>query len=317
MPTVKDVHIDAAMTGISIAYRNEMYIAERIFRAIPGLSKQSDKFFKYQKGAWFRDEAGPRPPGSAARRGSYPVTNDTYFAEEIAFAEPVPDELRENADAPLNPDIDATEHATDKILLHKERRVAQLLLTPSNWASGHTEDADGKWAAGAGNTFIQSVEAGIEVVRKKTGRRPNILVMDATTLSQIKQEATVLDRIKYVERGVVTPMLLASLFGLEEVLIGDAIYSNAPEKADGSDFNGVEIWETNPGKGSAFLAYRPPSPGLRTPATGYFFPWRTRQVRRYRDEEKFHQDIVEAYENYDVKFTGNDMGYLWYDTHTT
>ena len=37
---------------------------------------------------------------------------------------------------------------------------------------------------------------------------------------------TVIDRIKYTGRDVATPELLASLFGVARVVVGDAIYSN-------------------------------------------------------------------------------------------
>lgn len=43
-PTKSSVHIDSAMSNISIAYRNENYIAEQIFPNVP-VQHQSDKYF--------------------------------------------------------------------------------------------------------------------------------------------------------------------------------------------------------------------------------------------------------------------------------
>jgi len=45
-PTRKDVHIDGPMTNISIAFRNDVYIAERVFPIVP-VNKISDKFFVF------------------------------------------------------------------------------------------------------------------------------------------------------------------------------------------------------------------------------------------------------------------------------
>jgi hypothetical protein len=311
-PTVKDVHVDAAMSKLSLAYRNRGYVAERVFPQVP-VQKQSDRYYIFSKGAWFRDEAGVRAPSSRAPRGGYAVSTDTYFANEWAFAKEVPDELRENADAPLNPDQEAVEFATEKVLLRKERLVAGIVFN-SAWST--SEDAEGLWAAGTGNTFISDVERAIDSVRKTTGRRPNVMVMDAGTLKEVKQEATVLDRIKYTERGIVTPDLIAAMFDLEEVLVGEAIYSSAEEKADASDFTSANIWEKNAGKGSAFLLWRPAQPGIMVPSAGYSFTWKPREVRRWREEAE-HQDVIECAESFDPKLTGADLGFLFSDTTLT
>jgi hypothetical protein len=312
-PTTKDVHVDAAMTHLSLAYRNRGYVAERVLAPVNVL-KQSDRYFIFAKGAWFRDEAGLRAPSSRAPRGGYTVSTDTYFCNEWAFAKEVPDELRENADAPLNPDQEAVDFATEKVLLRKERAVAGLILDPAKWAN--SEDAEGLWAAGSGNTFIADVERAIDTVRRATGRRPNVMVMDAGTLKDIKQEDTVLSRIKYSERGIVTPDLIAAMFDLEEVLVGEAIYSSAEEKADGSDFSSANIWERNAGKGSACLLWRPAQPGIMVPAAGYTFTWKPRVIRRWREEAE-HQDVIECAESFEPKVTGADLGFLFYDTTLT
>ena len=101
------------------------------------------------------------------------------------------------------------------------------------------------------------MEARIETIRKNTGFRPNVLTLSANNLPEIKQESSVLDRIKYTERGIVTAPLIAAMFELDECLIGDAIYSSAEETEAGDDFTGVNVWEKTADKGSAFLFYRP------------------------------------------------------------
>jgi hypothetical protein len=160
------------------------------------------------------------------------------------------------------------------------------------------------------------VEAALETVRKATGRRPNVLVLDAGTPAQLKQESTLLERIKYTQKAVLTGDLIASLFDLEECLIGGAIYSSAEEKADGTDWTSAGIWEVNAGKGSAALIYRPRTPAIMTPSCGYTFVWKPRVVKRWREEAE-HQDVLEASESFDVKITGADLGYFFYDTVVT
>lgn len=297
-PTTKDMHIDAALTNISVAYRNMSYIADRIFPIVP-VVKQSDKYYYFHKGPWFRDDAGIRAPGTAARRGGYSIADESYYCNEYAFAKEIADEELENADAVLSPDRDAVDYVTNQILLHKEKLVATAVLA---WAVN--EDANAGWAAGTGNTFIADIRAGREEIRAATGVYPNKLVIDSKTLEQLKEETTILDKIKYVERGIVSAPLIAAICELDEVIIGTAVYSSAEETQLGTDFTAVDIWEKTATKGSAFLYYVPPAPGRKIPSAGYCFRWKDRQVKRWREED-IHSDVVEASENFDILTIGS------------
>lgn len=326
------MHIDAIMTNISVKYSNAIYIYRKVFPIVP-VKKQSDKYFIFRKGAWFRDEAGVRGPGGHAPRGGYVLATDNYFAENWAFATPIPDEARKNADPPLRPDINATQFATDKIELRMERLVANNVIKTGVWTGQADKDVNATWVAGTGNTFIKDVFDGIESIRKTIGRRPNVLMMDSKTFKETAQEATVLDRIKYtgtnLQPAMVTPNMIAAIFGLQEVVIGDTIYSNADEKADGTDFNSVDIWELNATKGSAFLYYRTNAPAIEEPNAGYSFVWidpdipntgvantNGRRIVRWREDSP-HQDVIEASQAMDPKVTGADCGALFYDTIIT
>ena len=256
---VRSQIVAGPLANVSVAYRNKSYIADRIFPIIDKVSPRA-KITKYLKGAWFRDEASIRAAGTEAARGKYPMTSVSVATAEYAFAKEVTDEDRRDAKVagapPLNPDNDAIEFAADKVDLKKERRVASLILD-GTWCGVAGEDAEGGWAAGDSNTFIDDVESRIETIRMNAGVRPTGLMLSANILPEIKQESTVLERIKYTERGVVTAYLIAAMFELEECVIGDAIYSSDEETAAGDDFTAVNVWEKNATKGSAFLYYRP------------------------------------------------------------
>jgi len=330
-PTANDVHVDQFLTNFVMRYTNQNYIAMDVLSHLK-VNKRSDKFAKFLKGAWFRDEAGIRAPGTESRGGGFPVSNDTYFCDEWAWHDDIPDEVRENADAPLKPDQDATEFCINKILLRLERLAASLVMTAANWETGHTQDAEGGWTAGASSTFITDMEYAIDYVLSATGYRPNVLVLDHTTYSKIRQDDDVLDKIKYTQRGVVTADMIASMFDLDRVLVGSAVYNSDSEAADGSDFTAANIWETNSGQGSAVLLYAPRTVSLKEPTAGAFFQWIRASiaeaykgaqangnpvgVRKWR-EKSIHSDRVEAFMDVDAKLTGNDLGFLFYDTHTT
>lgn len=321
---VRGMMVSGPLANVSVAYRNRSYIGDRVFPILDNIDPKA-QIARYLKGAWFQDEAGIRAPGTRAKRGGFPTDYITISTKEYAFAKEVADEDRRFAQSkfapPLKPDQDALEFCADKIDLSKERRIASLVLG-STWSGVAGEDAEGGWAAASsGNTFITDVETRIETIRQNTGVRPNVLMLSANVLPEIKRESTVIDRIKYVERGIVTAPLIAALFDLDEVLVGDAIYSTAKETKAGTEWTAKNVWEKNASKGSAFLFYRPPGPGLKTPCPGYQarVPYENGQVRRVSTwrENAEHQDVYEVAEETDIVVTGADLGFLWYDCIAT
>ena len=58
-PTVRDVHIDRAMSNMSVGYRNQNYIAEQVFPRVP-VQKKSDYYFVFPREAWFLDQVQVR-----------------------------------------------------------------------------------------------------------------------------------------------------------------------------------------------------------------------------------------------------------------
>lgn len=336
-PTPKDVHKDSALSSISIAYRPAGFLADQIFPIVK-VGKQSDYYFTWPKGAWFRNEAGARSPGARANRGTIPLSSALYKCIEYAFGHKVPIEVINNADAPIRPMETGTKYATQKVLLAKEIIASNLICTAANWTS--SEDVAGLWAPQAtatDNTFILDVLTAKETIRKLIGFYPNTMILDAKTFTKIKQVQSVLDRIKYTgtsgKPADVTAQTLAQLFELDRVLIGTGLYSDAEEVVAATDFNAVDLWETNATKGSCWLGYVSPSPAIDMPSAGYCFNWPgdegmegMREVAAggnpyrtvgYYWERDVKSYIVEASEYFDLEITSADAGFLFYDTIVT
>lgn len=324
-PDVRELLVAGPLANVSIQYRNRSYIGDRVFRIIDNVDPKA-KITRYLKGAWFRDEAGVRAPGTRAKRGSFPADYLDVNTKEYAFAKEVTDEDRRNAKRqnapPLSPDTDAIEFTADKIDLNKENRVAALIKATS-WSDlgAGGEDAEGLWSPNDNtNTFVTDVLAGIETIRGNCGLKPNILVIDAGTYNALKKVDALLDRIRYTQRGILTADLIAAMFDLEEVLIGEAIINTAKETKAGTEFTPKNIWEVTATKGMAFLAFRPGKPGLKVPSAGYqarvFYTEAgglARKTVTWREPAE-HQDVYETAEETDIVVTGDDMGYMWKDT---
>uniref|UniRef100_A0A6M3XRT4 Putative capsid protein n=1 Tax=viral metagenome TaxID=1070528 RepID=A0A6M3XRT4_9ZZZZ len=297
-PTRSQVHVDAAMSNISIAYRNANYIGPQVFPIVP-VQKQSDKYFIFDKADWFRNEAGPRAPGTRGPVVEYSLSTGTYACEEIAAAKIVTDEAVENADNPLRPRQEAVEFATDKVMLNAEATIAGVVFG-AGWTSSATPGTT--WDDDASDP-ITDVEVGKETVVGLIGREANTMVIGRNVWTDLKQHPDLLDRIKYTQTGIMTPELLRQLFGVEKLLIGNAIYDSGVESPTTSSYG--FLWGKH-----AWLGYVSPTPGLMTPSAGYLITWKNRVVERYRmDIEK--ADFVRVIWNYVTKSTAADAGYLF------
>lgn len=322
-PDSRSLIVAGPLQNVSLQYRNQSYIGDRVFPLIDRVSPEA-KIARYLKGAWFRDEADVRAAGARAKRGGYPIDYINIATKEYAFAKEVTDEDRTYSTVmgspPLQPDIDAVEFTADKIDLKKEVLIASLIIA-GTWSGVAGEDAAGLWAAGSSNTFLVDVAARIETIRSNTGLRPNVLWIDHGTYTSLKNEATILDKIKYTQLGVFTKELLASLLDLEEILVGEAIKNTAKETKAGTAFTASNVWEKTAGKGSAFLFYRPKAPGLKIPSAGMqartaFANGQVRRSEKWREPAE-HQDVYETAERTHTLITGADLGFFWYDTLLT
>lgn len=325
-PNVKDLIIAGPLAGVSVAFRNKDYIADRVYPIHDG-SDPKAKITKYLKGAWFRDEAGIRAAGTRARRGGFPMTSVSISTDEYAFAKEVTDEDRRFAkslNAPvMQPDQDAIEFATDKVDLKKEIRVATAIKT-TTWIDGNSggEDAAGLWAAAdTTNTFLTDIKTGRKAIQGATGIDPNCLIIDYATYLALKEASVIAEKIKYTTKDVVTAELLAALCELDEVLVGKAIYSSDGETAAGDDFTAARMWEINAGKGMGFLFYRAPKLGLKVPTAGVqariaYENGSPRRTTTWREAAE-HQDVYEVAEETDIVTVSTDLGYMWCDTYAT
>lgn len=273
-PTASDVHVNAALTNISIAYMQgaDHFIADKVFPIVP-VSKQSDRYFVYDKGDFFRSEAQLRAPGTASAGTGFGIDNTpSYFADVYAIHKDIGDQIRANSDAAINPDRDATQFITQQLMLKRDKVWAANFFTTGVWTGSSTggdlaagDLLNGAWSS-AGSTPIEDIDKQADAILKNTGYRPNCLVVGTDVHRVLKNHPDVLDRIRYTQEGIVTEDLLASLLGVEKYLVARATENTAAQGATDS-FNFVADAQ------DALLTYSAPNPGLMTPSAGYLMAW--------------------------------------------
>jgi hypothetical protein len=317
-PTSNQVHVDAILTNISVAYmqRAENFIADKVFPVVP-VDKQSDKYFVYTKNDWFRDEAEVRTDGTESVGSGYNIATDTYYADVFAIHKDIGDQTRANADAPINVDREAAEFVTHRLLQRREQQFVQDFMSASVWgtdvtgvAASPTTGETIRWSDYTNSDPIEDIEAGKAGILSTTGFEANTLVLGYEVFRQLKNHPDLVDRIKYTSSQTITEDMLARMFDIERVLVSKSVKATNAEGATGA-------YDFSVGK-TALLCHVAPSPGLLTPSAGYIMQWTgvsggmglTIGTSSFR-LESLKATRVEAELAFDNKVVAADLGYLW------
>lgn len=324
-PTQSQVHIDAALSMIATAYVQsaDAYIADVVFPPVP-VQHQADKYFKYRKGDFFRDEAQQRADATESAGTGYNLDTDSYLAAVYALHQDIGEQMRRNADPAVEPEIGATKMLMQKMLIKKDRIFVTKYLTTGLWANEVTGAASGNgtttrtyWDNDAdGDPFTDLSDAQSSVLQN-TGCEPNVLVLAYRVYKALKKHPLVIDRIKYTSpayAGKITPQLLAEAFDVEKVVVSKAVYNSAAEGA-------TDVFSFVTGL-DALLCYAAPTPGLMVPSAGYNFPWAGFTGMNNMGIRVSNIPVplrglntvrVETEMAFDMKLVGSDLGYFFHN----
>jgi hypothetical protein len=221
--------IDPILTTAAQGYQNAEFVGVKLFPKVP-VQVRGGKVITFGRED-FRMYATGRTPGSNTKRVQFGYSGAPFALEQHALEGVVPFEHMEEANRVPGIDLGsgAVRKTQDIIGLRLEYAQAVLATTAANYGAANKVTLTGtdQWSDyGSVSDPVDDVNVGIEAVRAKTGRRPNLVVMGAAVYSKLKNHPKIIDRIKYTGRDSATPELLASLFGVKEVVVGDAVYEN-------------------------------------------------------------------------------------------
>lgn len=321
-PTQADLHVNQPLTNVSVAYLQSAnaYIADKVFPKVP-VKKQSDLYWKYSKSDWRRTDVQLRAPATESPGVGWKYQTDQYFAHVYAVHKDLDDQIRANADSNFNLESDATKFITNQMLLKRDLDWNAKFFTSGVWDTTKT----GVSATPGANEFLQWNDASSDPIgdvaswiidfRKETGFAPNVMILGAHVMAELKQHPDIIDRIKYTQKGIVTEDLIATLFDVDKLYTSYATQATVAEMNDAKAQDAAATYDfIAPSKG-ALMLYTPSSPSLQTPAAGYTFTWNGYlagngqgiRVKRFRMEH-IAADRIEAEMTYDQKVVCPDMG---------
>jgi hypothetical protein len=247
-PGPTGVHIDSALSQFAVQYRpNEgTLIADFCSPVIP-VNKQSDKYFVFDPannigvGNGQVSSAAGTPttiPWGMSSPGAY---NVQLYGHRLF----VPLAVQANADAPLNPEFDATEVLLDQLALEREYRVAQIYTTSGNYGSNTRALTGAQQWDNPGSDPVADITNALSTAGLLAGR-PNTAVFSQTVWDALSRhpaiERYILGRAATSEGATplgVTTQMFAQRFGLRNVYVGSARYNNA---APGASVSASYVW---------------------------------------------------------------------------
>lgn len=303
MPISGQIHHSKLLTGASVQYKNDSYIAQNVFPALT-VSNELDRVAVYGLDAFYMPET-LRANGSPAKEVGHTYSFTSYYLQTHALREAVTDRDAKNADAPINVEVDAVQNITDRLMLRMEYETAKVCFTTTTWGLNDTLVSLTSWrynTTTSGDPAVNAYSAAAAMVRNSQ-KRPNKCVIGYTTYQLLANHVLLLDRIKWSQTGKVTEQLIASLFDVDQLLVGSALYAGYGE---GLAWTTTSVW-TN----KALFMWTPASAGLRTPSAGYMLQQGGLfSAKKWRDEE-IEGNYVEVSANFLPKAIATSAAFLF------
>ena len=308
LPSIGDAKVDKFLSQFSQKYVNDSYISERIFPVL-GVKEKTGLYAKYgTENLRIQTKGIQRAPGTRAVGIDYTVSRGNYSCTEKSVEKLVPDEMKNNTDAPFDPNRDAVMTCMDTIWLNQEWLTAQALGDSSivtNYVD-LTSGANVQWSDYEASDPIADIETGIATMLNSTGRRPNTCFMGYDVFAKLKYHPDIREQVKYnVPNAAVSDAdlvdFLKAFFNFKNVFVGTAVADTAVE---GQSPTLGQIWTKN-----FWLEYQTDRATLMQATAGYTFFDVPRITDTYR-EEPLKSDVVRCRYSYDTNLMDTNLLYL-------
>ncbi|MDX8385360.1 MAG: major capsid protein [Gallionella sp.] len=222
--------VDPILTTVAQGYQNNELVAQYLFPVVP-VGQRGGKIIQFGKEDFRLYNTG-RTPGANTKRVQYGYQGTPYALEEHSLEGSVPFELMQEANAV--PGIDMGRNAVGRtqniILLKSEVDAAAIARDAANYVAANKVTLAGtsQWSDHANGVSDPSgdIETAKEAIRAATGKRPNVVLLSPKAYNACKQHPKIIDRIKYTGRDSVTADMLATLWDVKKVVVGDGIYED-------------------------------------------------------------------------------------------
>lgn len=251
-----------------------------------------------------------RASRSAYGRSDYEFETGNFACKEYGWEEPVDD----GEAALFRNFFDAEEiavmRATDVLLRNQEKRIADKLTSTTTFG---THNVSTKWSTPSTCTPRADVRDAKQSVFNATGLDCNAFFCSKKTFENILLSAEFQEATKYVSQALmevfeVQKKLVAQYLGIDQVLVGNAVYDGAKK---GQAFSATAIWPD--ARGAVCRIATQPN-NLKEACIGRTFLWtedtpENLVTEQYR-EEQTRSEVYRVRQNTDECFVFTGSLYL-------
>jgi hypothetical protein len=305
--------IDPVLTGLSLAYKNAEFIADKVLPRV-NVGGVQYKWWKWDFGQFIT------VPDTKIGRKSAPnevefnatelpgATNDYGLSDAV----PVTDSERRPPNQP-DPMRVATVGTTNLVLLDREKRVSDLVLNAANYAAANKATLSGtsQWSDPASDPVNAILSALDGLVM-----RPNKAVIGRAVFTKLRQHAKIIAAAlpnggNAAQGGIASLRSIADLLELDEIIVGSS-WINTAEKGQAATL--ARVW----GKDALFYYDSPVvlqagAVSEATPTFGWTAQAEDRQVQTYFDPKPGVKGVntVKVVEQLGENLCAPDLAYLF------
>ncbi len=296
--------VDPILTAVARGYRSpKAAVANVLFPIIP-VGLRGGRIISFGPDD-FKLVNTARAPGANTKRVQFGYASDPYALVDYRLEGVAPNEIQEEASN--GPGIDVSSGAVRRVqntmALEREKKAADLARDDARYDAANKETLSGtsQWSHASSDPFTDIMDAK-EVIRSKTGEKPNVLTLGPKVLTAVRTHPKVLDRLSTAsDRPPATLQQLQALFELQQIVEGEAVYH------DGTQFQ--DVW----GK-DAILAFTTPASmqEMGSPSYGYTYQLEGRpMVEDGYEDRNANSWIYPVTDAYQPVLPGATAGFLF------
>jgi hypothetical protein len=298
MPLKSQLHIDKLLSNVSVEYKNEEYIGDKLVPVVP-VEKDTDKYRIYEKN--WRIPESKRADKAASKEFQFNYSLSSYSLERHALKDYVSEDEERNNDIG-SVRADCVENLTDALLRVREAKIAELYTTTS-WSLNVSLAATAAWNQ---NTTVSNpipvFDTGAATIIANSGKTPNHAFMTHEAFIAVKNHISILDRVKYTSSEI-SEAMIASLLGIP----AGKLFIAKAQKDTSAEGNASSY--SNFFGDVAFLGWHNPSPSQRAPSCVYNFENAAPRVKTWFDDER-DATAIEVEMKFAPKVVASLTGYL-------
>lgn len=310
------------LTNMSVAYfqPDDWFVSPFVFPILP-VQLSTSYYYIFDKGDLARDNVQRKPEFGKVTPMMFGSKQELYSCEVdqiIVGIDQISTLNYQRSAAPgiIDPRRAKVRIATEQLKLHMDRAFADGYFKSGAW----TNEWAGVTTTPSGKQFYKFSDSNCDPVKfigdrrvemmREGRRKPNVLALGVEAYEALKNNASILDRVKYsgstANPATINANVLAQLFEIDRVVVLNSTYNKGGYGSTSMDF----VCDSK----GALLAYAAPNPAIDEVSAGYTFAWdmlgngQYLVFDQYEGEKGTHTEFIEGLTSYTSKKVCDELG---------